>query len=72
MYLPLMLWDSLALMLLGLALYRWGFLTGSWTDRDYWRVMLLGYGLGLPLVMLQLLPRLSRLAERRCDRWLEC
>ena len=49
-YLPLMLWDSLALMLLGLALYRWGFLTGSWTDRDYWRVMLIGYGLGLPLV----------------------
>lgn len=51
MYLPLMLWDSLALMLLGLALYRWGFLTGSWTDRDYWRVMLVGYGVGLPLVI---------------------
>jgi uncharacterized protein len=50
-YLPLMLWDSLALMLLGLALYRWGFLTGSWSDRDYWRVLQIGYGLGLPLVV---------------------
>jgi uncharacterized protein len=49
-FLPIMLWDSLALMLLGLALCRWGFLTGSWTDRDYRRVMLIGYGLGLPLV----------------------
>jgi uncharacterized protein len=50
MYLPLMLWDSLALMLLGLALLRWGFLTGAWTDHSYGRVMLIGYGLGLPLV----------------------
>lgn len=51
MFLPIMLWDSLALMLLGLALYRWGFLTGTWTDRDYWRVLGVGYGLGLPLVI---------------------
>ena len=51
MFLPILLWDSLALMLLGLALYRWGFLTGSWTDRDYWRVMWIGYGIGLPLVV---------------------
>jgi uncharacterized protein len=49
-FIPLMLWDSLALMLLGLALYRWGFLTGAWSDRDYWRVLLIGYGIGLPLV----------------------
>jgi uncharacterized protein len=51
MFLPIMLWDSLALMLLGLALYRWGFLTGTWADRDYWRVLAVGYGLGLPLVI---------------------
>jgi uncharacterized protein len=50
MFLPIMLWDSVALMLLGLALFRWGFLTGAWTDRSYRRVMLIGYGLGLPLV----------------------
>jgi uncharacterized protein len=49
-YLPIEIWDSLALMLLGLALYRWGFLTGSWADRDYWKVLAVGYGVGLPLV----------------------
>ena len=49
MFLPLMVWDSLALMLLGLALYRWGFLTGRWADRDYRLVMAIGYGLGVPL-----------------------
>jgi uncharacterized protein len=51
LFLPIMLWDSLALMLLGLALYRWGFLTGAWAERDYWRVLLIGYGIGLPLVI---------------------
>ncbi|MBX9581366.1 MAG: DUF418 domain-containing protein [Gemmataceae bacterium] len=45
----LAVWDSLALMLLGVALYRWGFLTGGWSGRDYRRMMLVGYGLGLPL-----------------------
>lgn len=47
--LPVEIWDSLALMFVGLALYRWGFLTGRWTDRDYRRVAAVGYGLGLPL-----------------------
>jgi len=50
-FLPLQIWDSLALMLLGLALYRWGFLSGNWENRHYWKVMLIGYGLGLPLVI---------------------
>jgi uncharacterized protein len=49
-FLPIIVWDSLALMLLGLALYRWGFLSGRWANRDYWRVLVIGYGLGLPLV----------------------
>jgi uncharacterized protein len=48
--LPIIIWDSLALMLLGLALYRWGFLSGNWASRDYWRVLTIGYGIGLPLV----------------------
>jgi uncharacterized protein len=43
------IWDSLALMFLGLALYQWGFLTGQWSNTSYWRVMAIGYGLGLPL-----------------------
>lgn len=49
--LPFGLWDSLALMLLGLALFKWGFLTGSWENADYWKVVKIGYGLGLPLVI---------------------
>jgi len=49
-YLPLEIWDSVALMFLGLALYRWGFFTGSWSNSTYWKILMIGYGLGLPLV----------------------
>jgi uncharacterized protein len=50
-YLVLDIWDSLALMLLGLALFKWGFLNGSWSRQDYWKVAWIGYGIGLPLVI---------------------
>src|SRR5271166_1937921 len=50
LFMPIIMWDSLALMLLGLALYRWGFLSGNWAIRDYWKVLAIGYGIGLPLV----------------------
>jgi uncharacterized protein len=50
-FLPIMIWDSLALMLLGVALYRWGFLPGRWSNRAYGIVMAIGYGIGLPLVI---------------------
>ena len=43
-------WDSIALMLLGIALYRWGFLSGQWSNSSYRKVLLFGYGIGLPLV----------------------
>lgn len=43
-------WDSLALMLLGVALYRWGFLSGQWSSTAYWRTIAVGYAIGLPLV----------------------
>ncbi len=49
-FMPIIIWDSLALMLLGLALYQWGFLSGQWSNRAYAQVMAIGYGLGLPLV----------------------
>ncbi|MBO0930876.1 DUF418 domain-containing protein [Fibrella aquatilis] len=49
-YLIFGIWDPLALMLLGMALYKWGFITGQWSRRRYWQTMLIGYGLGLPLV----------------------
>ncbi len=47
---PIIIWDSLALMLLGMALYQWGFLSGRWSDGAYAKVMAIGYGIGLPLV----------------------
>ena len=50
-YLIFSIWDPLALMLLGMALYKWGFVTGQWSRRRYWQTMLIGYGLGLPLVI---------------------
>jgi uncharacterized protein len=49
--LPIEIWDSLALMFLGLALYQWGFLSGQWSNRDYAKVMAIGYGIGLPLAI---------------------
>lgn len=50
-FLPIWIWDSLALMLLGMALYKWGFLSGNWSSHNYWRVIRIGYGFGLPLVV---------------------
>ena len=50
-YVPIWAWDSVALMLLGLALFKWGFLTGNWSRQSYWKVVGIGYGIGLPLVI---------------------
>ena len=50
-FMPIEIWDSLALMLLGLALYQWGFLSGQWSNRDYGKVVAIGYGIGLPLAI---------------------
>jgi uncharacterized protein len=41
--------DSLALMLLGVALVRLGFFDGKWRRVWYRRLILVGYGVGLPL-----------------------
>jgi uncharacterized protein len=48
-FVPIEIWDSLALMFLGLALYQWGFLSGQWSKREYAIVAAIGYGIGLPL-----------------------
>jgi uncharacterized protein len=50
MFVVLEVWDSIALMLLGIALYRWGFLSGQWSNQAYWKVLAVGYAIGLPLV----------------------
>ena len=43
----LLLPDTLGLMLLGMAAYKSGFLTGAWSDRRYRRIARWGIGLGL-------------------------
>ena len=50
-YLIYGIWDPLALMLLGIALYKWGFLTLQWSRSQYIQTILIGYGLGFPLVI---------------------
>lgn len=50
-YLIFSIWDMLALMLLGIALYKWGFLTLKWTQAQYIKTIWIGYGIGLPLVI---------------------
>ena len=49
-YLVFSIWDMLALMLLGIALYRWGFLTAQWSTSAYVRTALIGYAVGLTAV----------------------
>ena len=43
------LWDSLITMLIGILLFRSGFLTGALPARPYWLALLLGYGIAVPL-----------------------
>ena len=42
-------WDALAMMLLGMALFKWGLLDGSRSLRSYGLLTLIGLGIGLPL-----------------------
>jgi uncharacterized protein len=48
----MMLGDNVALMLLGMALLQWGFIIGKWTNRQYKLVVMIGYSVGLPLVII--------------------
>ncbi len=50
-YLLYTLWDPIALILLGIALYKWGYFT-TWTNRQHRRAVLLGYSIGFPLVII--------------------
>jgi uncharacterized protein len=47
--LPRTIPETIALMLVGMALYRSGFFSGRWSRRRYRTVMLVGYGACLPL-----------------------
>jgi uncharacterized protein len=50
-YFLISLWDMLAFMLLGIGLYKTGFFTGEWTKIQYQKTLIVGYGLGIPLVI---------------------
>ncbi|MEM7220819.1 MAG: DUF418 domain-containing protein [Pseudomonadota bacterium] len=41
-----MLWDALAMMLVGMALFKLGVLNASRSDGFYWRMLLVGFGVG--------------------------
>jgi uncharacterized protein len=49
-YLLLAIWDMLALMVLGIALHRWGFLSLRWSNRAYGLTAAIGYVVGLTAV----------------------
>ena len=42
-------WDVLAMMLLGMALFKMGVITAELSYRSYWLMVLIGYGIGLPV-----------------------
>ncbi|GAA4466743.1 DUF418 domain-containing protein [Nibrella saemangeumensis] len=44
-----LIWDALGMMLLGMALFKWGVLTNRVSSRTYWGMVVLGYGIGIPL-----------------------
>ena len=45
-------WDMLAMMLLGMALFSWGFFSNKLKTSTYAMWMLLGYGIGIPVAWL--------------------
>ncbi len=42
-------WDVLAMMLLGMALFKWGVITAQLKIKSYLLMILIGYGIGLPI-----------------------
>lgn len=51
-YLVFTLGDNVALMLLGMALLQWGFFHGRWRRKHYVYTMVIGIGIGLPIVII--------------------
>jgi uncharacterized protein len=43
------IWDSLVMMLLGMALLKLGFFSNQWSTKGYALVLLVGYGVGIPI-----------------------
>jgi uncharacterized protein len=45
------LWRSGGVMLIGMALYKWGVLTGKRSSAFYWRCVAVGFLVGLPMIL---------------------
>ena len=43
------IWDSLVMMLMGMALFKWGFFSNKLSTSTYTIWLLIGYGIGIPL-----------------------
>jgi uncharacterized protein len=43
------IWDCLGMMLIGMALFRWGYFSNKLTTGDYTMGLLVGYGIGIPV-----------------------
>ncbi len=41
--------DILCMMFVGMALFKWNVLTGTRSPKFYWKLLLVGYGIGLPV-----------------------
>ena len=54
-----LLWDVLAMMLLGMAFFKWGLLDASRGSREYWLLAIVGIGLGVPLNYLETMTYIS-------------
>ena len=50
LFLILFMWRAGGLMLVGMALYKWGVLTAERSNQFYRRAMLIGFGIGFPIV----------------------
>lgn len=51
-FVTFVLWRISAMMLFGIALYKWGVFSLNWSDRSYWRWVLYGLGIGTPLMIM--------------------
>lgn len=49
---PVTMPETLAFLALGILFFRNGFMTGTWARKHYLRVIALGYGIGVPILML--------------------
>lgn len=52
---PILMLDPLTLMFLGMALFRWGFLSGQLSSKLYRWTLIAGYGIGLPVEIYSLM-----------------